>query len=168
VTTISTNILASGLISFRIYQAGRQITRTNGHVRAKRYRSLLWIYLESGSIYPTVLVTALALYFSSSSIAWLLIVNSTQICGMMPTLMILAVVLTGRSLSESNMTNSYTDTRSSTIPTRPQGSDLNTDRLAVTTHLSRLTDIEISPELHLQTIHEEYKSTGLISSDHLL
>jgi hypothetical protein len=158
IMSLSTNVLASGLISFRIYQAGYQITRTGGHIRAKAYRGLLWTYLESGSIYPTVLIIALALYFSGSPFGWLMITNTTQICGMVPTLMILAILLAGRSLSESTMTELYTHSNSYTMHTRSHQS--NAHEFVATTSLSQLADIESGSEPQAA-----YKSTALIPSE---
>lgn len=161
ITTITTNVLASGLISFRIYQAGHQATRVGGRIRAWRYRSLLWIYLESGSIYPTVLIIALVLYFSDLPFGWLLIVNSTQICGMMPTLMILIILSAGRPLSESTAMDSDTDHNSYIM--RTQSRQSNANQLVATETLHQLTIIESVPELQVHVAQEEYKPTRLIS-----
>lgn len=146
VTSISTNVLASGLISVRIYQVGRQITRVNGHIRARRYRSLLWIFLESGSICPIVMLTVLALYLSNTPCGWLIVVNYSQIAGMTPTIMILAVLLTGRSLSENTMTSLCTTTNSRSMRTQSLRT-LDADQLMAAESLPQLTILESNSKL---------------------
>jgi hypothetical protein len=167
--SLTTNLLASGLILFRIYQAGNQNARASRHVRKRRYRSLLWTYLESGSIYPTVLIICLFLYFADSPFWWLAITIATQIAGIMPTLMVLVILSAGRSLSESTVTTTTdapeaTTRNSRSIELQPRRYR-RADQLVTTESVSQLTDLELESGPGFQ-VYEGLKSDGLIGTSH--
>jgi hypothetical protein len=150
-----TNILASGLICLRLYLAQRRITGTVGRAHAVRIRTLLWTFLESGSIYTTMTIIMLGLYLSGSPYGWFLTIVAPQICGMMPTLMVLVVLYEGQSLSDNTLA-------SESFSMRARGPARSYVNEFVASEIISHSELKHNLEVHVQK--EERQSAKTISS----
>jgi hypothetical protein len=155
--SLAINILASGLICLRLFLAQGQ---TVGQEYTTRIRNLFWAYLKSGSIYPTVIILTLAFYLSGSPYGWFLNTISPQICGMMPTLMVIVILYEGQSLSNSGPVGTafVTDSFSMRTGRLPQS---YVDQFVATEILSH-SELKHGLEVHVE--REEHRSTKAISS----
>jgi hypothetical protein len=115
VLSLMINLLLSSLICIKFYQAGRRIERIQRvarHAHTTRYYSLLLSYIESGSIYPTLMIVCLITYITKTFYGWVIIKIAPQVLAIMPTLMFLVVLLKKQSLFESQETGSTSQTLS--------------------------------------------------------
>jgi hypothetical protein len=106
------NVVASFLIYLRLYLAAQHITCVAGKAHGDKYRTLLWTFLESGSLYPAVMLIGLAMHCASSEYGWLTLTIAPQILAIMPTLMVLVVLVNNRSLSQGPDSHAATRSRS--------------------------------------------------------
>jgi hypothetical protein len=171
--SVFSNILVSLLISIRLYTAGKRIARSVGDGHARKYWKLLWTYLESGSIYPTIMVIGLILFLTRSPFSWLIMIIAPQIMALMPMLMVLVVLIDRRSLANdqysdsagSSLSHSYPRSRSRTVGTsshRDQpgtSNNINISRPGASqgTRVPRGSSSEL--RVHIST--EQYKMTDL-------
>jgi hypothetical protein len=151
------NVLASFFICLRLYLAAQRITRVAGKAHGDKYRTLLRTFLESGSLYPAVMIVGLAMHSVRTEYGWLTLVITPQILAIMPTLMVLVVLVNNRSLSQGPDSHAATRSRSLSTGTWQAHGTLHSRQPPDS--MSPDSTLEAGIQVHIST--EEYKLADL-------
>lgn len=129
--TLTTNILSTALIAYRIWSHHRQLKHLfNTSPIHSRYREIFIIVVESGAIYSTAWALTIALNLIGSVGIIVMVDIIAQLTGIVPTLIV--VLIASKSDSESHRTRTLSTLNPpSSLTTSTQRSRLGNGRTAV-------------------------------------